>query len=151
MYRKHNYSFENSWWLIISSALIIAIGTEFWQTSMTHLKFNCIVPYIMTALLGTLMVLGLSRRLAVCENFVKRFLVFVGDNTLDILTWHLLSFKLVSVLLIVIYELNFQRLSEFPVIEEYAYSGWWLLYLAIGIVVPLSISVVKGKTKNNCK
>ena len=147
MYRKHNYSFENNWWLIICSALVIAVGVEFWQTSMTHLKFYCIVPYILTAFLGTLMVFGLSRRLAVCENLIKRFLIFVGDNTLDILTWHFLSFKLTSLLLIWLYDLNFKRMAEFPVIEEYAYQGWWVLYLGVGLIIPLCISIAVKKFK----
>lgn len=146
MYAKYGFKIDKRWWVIVASALLVAVGTEFWQSSMLSLKFGLIVPYVITALLGSLMVFGISGHLSTCDNWLKRILVFVGDNTLDILTWHLLSFKLVSLLLIWIYGLDIKRLAEFPVIEEYAYQGWWVLYLTIGVVAPLFF--VFGKLKH---
>lgn len=145
MYTKYEIEFDRRWWLIVLAALLVAVGTELWQGSMLSLKFGLIMPYVLTALLGSLMVFGISRRLSVHDNWLERFLVFIGDNTLDILTWHFLSFKLVSLLLIWIYGLDIRRLAEFPVIEEYAYQGWWVLYLTIGVVLPLFFAFGKLK------
>ena len=95
------------------------------------------------------MVLGISRLLASHNNWVSRFLVFVGDNTLDILTWHFLCFKLVSLLLIWIYALPIERLAEFPVIEEFAYQGWWVMYLVVGVATTLVINwIIKEREIN---
>lgn len=150
MYNKHNFSIEKQWWLIGVFALIVAVGTELWQCSMLHFKdnFKLMLPYIATALIGTLMVLCVSKLLSKQDNWLKHFLTFVGDNTLDILTWHFLSFKLVSLLLMFLFGLSIERLAEFPVIEEYAYQGWWVIYLVIGVVVPLGVSLVKEKFVN---
>ena len=151
MYNKFGLKIEKRWWTIIVAALIVAVGTEYWQCSMLHFKgnFELMLPYIFTALIGTLMILGISSLLASYDNWLKRFLVFVGDNTLDILTWHFLSFKLVSLLLILIYGLPIARLAEFPVIEDFAYQGWWVLYLVVGVAIALGIKILKGKYIRN--
>lgn len=145
MYHKYAMRFDNRWWFIIAAVLLVAVGTEFWRCSMLELQFRLILPYIFTALLGTFMVLGISRRISMHDNLLKRFFVFVGDNTLDVLTWHFLSFKLMSLLLIWMYDLNIKRLAEFPVIEEYAYQGWWIIYLIVGLSISMAISMVKGR------
>lgn len=61
---------------------------------------------------------------------------------------HLLSFKLVSLLLIWIYGLDIRRLAEFPVIDDLAYQGWWVLYLVVGVAMALGVSVIKKSIKS---
>lgn len=145
MYRKYKIQVDKKWWFAIAAALLIAIGTEYWQCSMLELRFSLIFPYIVTALLGIVMVLSISNFISNHDNWLKRFLVFTGDNTLDILTWHFLLFKIGSLLLIGIYGVNIKRLAEFPVIEEYAYQGWWILYLLVGLTMALGISMTKDR------
>lgn len=53
------------------------------------------------------------------------------------LTWHFLSFKIVSLLIITIYSLPMTRLADFPVINELAIKGWWILYVIVGVSIPL--------------
>lgn len=96
-----------------------------------------VMPYYVSAILLTLTVFHLSEWIAKNKNCVISFLIFTGDHTMDILTWHLLSLKLVSLLLIALYGLPIKQLSEFPVIEEYARQGWWVLYLCIGVGIPI--------------
>jgi hypothetical protein len=45
--------------------------------------------------------------------------------------------KVVSLAIIYIYGLPIKRLSEFPVIEQYATQGWWIVYLFIGVGIPV--------------
>lgn len=44
----------------------------------------------------------------------KKILVFIGDNTMMILTWHFLSFKIVSIVLIYCYGLSVKKWHVFP-------------------------------------
>lgn len=48
---------------------------------------------------------------------------FIGKNTLTILTLHFLIIKLVSLVIIGIYDLPIKRLAEFPVITEHSKLG----------------------------
>ena len=54
------------------------------------------------------------------HGICTKALDFIGKNTLTILTWHFLAFKLVSLSIIGIYDLPIERLAEFPVIKEYS-------------------------------
>lgn len=126
--------------LVIPIGLVlIGIGVEYWSCNMLNLTVKKIIPYSLTAIIGILSIFSLSRWLSFYNNYLKRYLIYIGDNTLPILTWHFLCFKLVSLLIISINNLPIQRLAEFPVIEEYAFKGWWIAYSFVGIVIPLLI------------
>lgn len=68
---------------------------------------------------------------------INMILCYVGDNTLDILTWHFLIFKIVSSFLVLGGELSFNMISSFPVIEQYSKNGFWILYFCAGCILPL--------------
>ena len=137
-YKESKLKYENhSPWIVISiSAAVIAIGTEYWQCSMLTLTWEKLIPYTISALAGVLMVFTFSK-ICLSNNFLRRGLVVVGEHTLEILTWHFLSFKLVSMIIIGLYDLPITQLAEFPVIESFAYQGWWSLYSFVGIIIPL--------------
>lgn len=40
-----------------------------------------------------------------------------------------------------------ERLAEFPVIDEYAIQGWFVLYFLMGVLAPLSIIYVQNLIK----
>ncbi len=134
--------------LIVFSLVTVAVGSCFWRATMLHYETWNILPYICTAILGSITVYLLSVQIAKCNSIGKSALVFIGNNTMPILVWHFLCFKLVSLLIIYIYQLPVQRLAEFPVIADYAHHGWWLVYMVIGVIIPLGIgymfSILKG-------
>ena len=80
--------------------------------------------------------------------FPNMFFNFIGKNTLTILTWHLLAFKVVSLMIIYIYELPMKRLAEFPVILEYSHKGWWIVYFIVAILVTGGIAYCNKGIKN---
>ena len=73
----------------------------------------------------------------------QKTLRFIGENTLTILTWHFLSFKIVSLMIVVVYGLPFSYIGMHPVIPDYSHMGWFVVYTIVGIVVPLSPMLVK--------
>ena len=101
------------------------------------------LPYALTALCGTLLVLALSRWIAAGSHLFKRFMVFAGDHSLQILTWHFLSFKAVGWLIVTLYHLPLEQLAEFPVIQEFAIRGWWPVYLIAGLALPLCLAALR--------
>lgn len=78
------------------SIFVLILGSCLWSMKMglVHYQTIQIIPYIITAVLGTWFIFSLP-----WNRIGKRatdFLQFVGMRTLPILTWHFLSFKLVS-------------------------------------------------------
>ena len=133
-------------WTVISSTIVTAIGTQYWYMEFGDVTYsNKVFPfYMLTAVLMSWSIYSLFDRYA--KDRSLRLLTFIGNNTLTILTWHFLSFKLVSLVIIGIYGLPIARLAEFPIIGEYSTQGWWVLYFLSGVMLPLSIVLLKDKS-----
>lgn len=124
---------------IIGSLVLIFIASRFWSMPLNTTEYEGwhLFPFVLMSLLASWTMYSLFVRYTLsgrADSIVR----YVGENTLTILTWHLLAFKLVSLLIIVVYHLPIGRLGEFPVIVEYAYKGWWALYLVVGVALPLA-------------
>ena len=129
---------------IIVTILLITLGTHYWQGTVKVNMWWKVVPYTATAILGTISVYILS--LSLRKIFIiKKFLVYVGNHTMDILIWHMIAFKIVSFVIIKIYCLDIRRLAEHPAIEEYAMETWWSAYLIVGVFAPLLLSKIVEK------
>lgn len=134
-YKQMNVD-ADKWVIMFLAFIVVAIGSVWCGTSMLSYSTIQILPYSICAVLGTVMVLNLSHRLSLHKNVVKRMLMFVGDHTLEVLTWHFLSFKFVSLLIIWIHALPIEQLAYFPTIKEFS-GKYWLLYSLVGIGIPM--------------
>lgn len=74
------------------------------------------------------------------KHGIQQILKYIGNNTLTILIWHFSVFKLVSLLIILIYDLPIERLAEFPIINEYASKGWWVAYFLTSMIITSCIA-----------
>ena len=129
------------WWgslILLAAAIVLSYFDWSLRSMMHYYEYWKVLPYTMSAVLLVLTVLHLSEWIVKNKNnCVVRFLIFTGNHTMEVLTWHSLSLKLVSLLLITLYGLPIKQLSEFPVIEEYAHQGWWILYFCVGVGIPI--------------
>ena len=125
---------------VLAAFVIVFIGSRYWCTQAYHTFYDnrIILPYIVTAVIGTWMVYSLPWHQM--GQRVTKLMHYIGTHTLVILTWHLLCFKLVSLIIIYVYGLPHERLADFPIIAEYATQGWWIIYLFAGVFIPISIN-----------
>lgn len=126
-------------------ALILAGAAFNMHTEMrTQSKFT-LIPYIIPAFAGSILVLLASRYLHsyIESKRIKNILIFIGDHTLEIMALHFLAFKFISLLIIKIYGMPIEQLAEFPVITEYARYGWWVAYVIVGVGLPICYAYVK--------
>ena len=138
LYKKHQLDFHQRPWIWCLAVILVVSGTQLWFTTMHNYDYWKILPHAFTVISATLTLLCFSQYLArKVENKSVKCMVFIGDHTMEVLTWHFLSMKLVSLIIITIYHLPIKRLSEFPVIEEYARQGWWIAYLIVGVAIPV--------------
>lgn len=133
----HSQSFITfSVMLCVAPYIIISINNPFYVTKR-------IVPYIIMAVAGTWCIFSLPWERM--NDKMRRFMRYVGNHTMAILTWHFLSFKIVSLLIIAIYGIDGERLAEFPIIHEYTNRGWFVLYTLIGISLPLAVDSILNR------
>lgn len=135
-YKKLNYD-TDQWLITILCFIIVMVGSIYCGTSMLSYSTIQVVPYSICALMGTIMILNLSHRITFHKNILTNFLLIVGNHTLEVLTWHFLTFKLVSLFIICKNGLSLENLSSFPIINEYGVK-YWIVYSLIGIAIPIS-------------
>ena len=76
-------------------------------------------------------------------SFLKKIFIYLGQNTMCIIGFHIFAFKLVSFLQVKIYSLPIQSLTKTPYLI--ASSGWWLCYFVVSISFCLLLNSVYKK------
>lgn len=69
--------------------------------------------------------------------YAGKFLEMIGRNTIIIMAFHLLSFKIINAVQVYAYRQPERLIASFPVLDSS--GGWWIAYVIIGIGVPLLI------------
>jgi len=118
-----------------------------WSTYMGNQNVFTFIPYIAIAVIGSIMTLGIGNLINQHNGYLSKFLTFAGDNSFSILTWHALSYKLASLLIIALYSRSIYDLAYFPTISN---DGlWWVVYSLFGIVIPMILSLLYNGSKWN--
>lgn len=115
--------------------------------------YNKVIPFSVSAVSGTMLTLYISNVLERKWAIVKRVIYFIGNHTLDNLALHFLSFRLVSLAIVLLYGINVSHVAEHPVIKDVSVSltYWWILYCIVGIVLPLLLNAVWNVVVNKIK
>lgn len=77
--------------------------------------------------------------------FLCKTLTYIGANTLPIVIFHLLAFKIVSYIGVWRNGQKWYLVAAFPVL--YRGGLWWMAYTVVGIVVPLLLGLLYNKIK----
>lgn len=143
-YKIKQYNIHINIWIVPFAVLIITIGTVCCECSMLNYSYYQIIPYVFSALAGILMIFNLSLLIQRTNNRIADFMIFVGNNTLTILTWHFLCFKIVTIIIILLFNLPLAMLAEFPTLTDYSQKGWFVIYFLVGVLLPLSFAKRKN-------
>lgn len=132
-FHQFNIDIRRLWQILF--LLVPAIVAIFIGMSMQE-KGSSVILYFGIALMGSIGIISASNLLS--KYRVHRALTYIGDKTLYILTFHFLSFKLLSLLYIHCKGLPIDTLAQFPVLKE-TNSYMWIIYSTIGIGLSLLI------------
>jgi hypothetical protein len=147
-YLYKSYSIEEivdkySMLVLLGCALLLLLGSVYWRGDMLDMIWTHTIPYFISAIAGSIVVLMVSKYLTGKTHRLSSFISNIGNKTIEILTWHFLSFKIVSLIIIAYYGLPIEQLAEFPVLRPYNTQGWWISYLVVGVAVPVIGSGLK--------
>ena len=100
------------------------------------------------ALLGFLMTYNASMLIDRKDNWIKRFLVYTGDHTLNIFIFHIVAYKAVSLIKIWYYGLDIQQIGCHMVIHDHSQEDlFWILYTIAGVGIPLGFTWLAERLK----
>lgn len=100
--------------------------------------FSSSLLLALSGIAGFSLIYNLSRLLNLVPK-LNSTLVFIGENTLYVLLFHLLAFKLVSMLKVAVYGLPWNMIGGHPVVHTEEGEWFWLLYTMVGLALPLGI------------
>lgn len=129
---KQEQKFSNRWTMVCFVPLLIC-SLFLSHTWSIDIQGGWVFPYYLLAIMG---ILGTFHCAFTMRGRLAVFLDYVGKYTLQILTFHFLAFKLVSVIKIYVYGYDWEMLSKFPVIRENN-AIFWVVYVIAGVGLPL--------------
>jgi len=142
LYHRYESRFSFRWVYILGSFLCLLALSRIGHVNMVNTDITSPVFFFVSGICGTYFVLGISNHIT-RKNYVCTALTSVGRYAIHILALHWLSFKLVSCVIVVIYQLNKRDLSNVTI----ALGSWWIIYSIIGVVLPFFLiwSLVKAR------
>ncbi len=142
-------------YFISSVLIVVCLGNTFHE--MIDLNSDYILIYLIIAVFGIIFIYDISKILDVKCKYINVILAYIGEKSLSIMIFHLIAFKIISYIIIVNEGLSINILSSHPIIENVQWY-WTVLYILIGVTVPLflercyrrSKSFVLSKFNNKC-
>jgi len=138
------YKILNLKFTLISTLLLIFnalyIKTE---VSLYTNQYSNPAAFVLFAILGIYATLYLSKILE--KSSINKILCYIGKNTIPILALHILSFKIINLILIILYKLPIYFLSARTIKSMDPFLP--MLYATIGISIPLKLISVKNKAQ----
>ena len=124
---------------MLSGSIVLIIASLSIHTEMLKAHGRMIFLYSLLAIIGCLSLLMFSDIIKDKISLGKSLLKYIGEHTLIIMTFHFLSFKIVSLVIILFEQLPINMLGAFPVISYLNPNKWWVVYSIVGIGCPLVI------------
>ena len=141
IYKKKELKLEDKPAYVIPFSLILVfLGGYYFPMRMGDPRGAVInyFLYYLTAFWGVMLIFSVSKMIN-NGRIIRKFWIYVGRNTMIVLTWHLLCFKIITYIIVNVYNYPDIHLAEFPVIGERSIQGWWIFYLLVGFGFPLLV------------
>ncbi len=126
--------------------LCILLGVYFSHVHINMVSFDNAGGYVMASWAGWIFLHAVSLLIERTNGVFTVILGYVGRNTLPIVLFHFLCFKVVTCVEILVYHLPWFRLASFPTYR--VHPIWWILYTLSGVMIPLAIAEIFHKAKN---
>lgn len=91
------------------------------------------IAFLIGAFAATAFMLGVSKWLLNITFLrkAKEHLIYLGKNTIDIVIWHFLAFRITIIIQILVMNIDVKSIIAFPVYD--ASGMWWIVYVVTGI------------------
>ena len=152
-YRLLMSRYYTSVWTTLLFAAVVYLFSYYLTANMNwRSNFTQFLSLPLPALLGFLMTYNVSRWIDSMESPLKRFLVYTGDHTLNIFIFHIVAYKVVSLIKIWYYGLDPRQIGCHMVIHEHSQEDlFWTLYTVAGVGLPLGATWLFGQIRSKVR
>ena len=145
---KNNIHINLRWVYALAALAISSILMTINAVSMGNNYYKYPIAFIITAFLMAYFLLWLSRVIDTRIWYCAHVLSSIGRNSLDILLWHFVAFRVVIILQLIYYgkfESVVQSMNYYPIYSSNNYG--WAFYVIAGVLMPLIFGALIRKTK----
>lgn len=138
IYRQCRSYIPLNWKTGLAATTLTVLGAIYVHASMaSNADFGAFFGLLVPAMSGFMMLHYVSSLISAHLKPVETALAYVGERTLYVFAWHLLAFKLVSIIKVAAYGLPWLAVGGHTVVNHATDDLFWLLYTIAGIGVPL--------------
>lgn len=139
LFRQYQDKIKQHWSLTLGYFLVVLYFSIYYSASMDwKTTFDKFLYSPIPACMGFLMTYNISSVVDRHDNIFKRFMVYCGNNTLCIFVFHIISFKVVSLIKIWYYHLDYLQIGCHMVVHDHAREDlFWIPYTIVGVGLPL--------------
>lgn len=130
---------------IILIVLVITAYICKHEISISRVTVSEMPILLISGLLGFYMLYIIGSKLS--NNMINNFLVYIGNNTLLILTFHLVAFKVVSSAYVFFTKSDLSLLASLPTILNLS-NCWIIIYSIFGVLLPLLVPLSLKKIQS---
>lgn len=136
--RNWQHMIPNRWWIALPLLIILCFAAKMHWCGMNNgASMRDLWTLPLTGIAGFLVVNYISGKIDKREGRIRDLLVFIGNNTLYVFIFHIISFKIVSIAKIYWYGLEWEQIGCHMVIHDHRDGIFWILYSIVGVAVPL--------------
>lgn len=142
--RRADETLDSSIWhnpiiMLVASSVVLTTLTFVYPISMAAKPGSVLSVPILT-IAGTaafIWLRGISEFILQLPEKYTQWLQFTGENSLYIFVFHLLAFKVASIIKVGVYQLDWTMVGGHPVVQHELGDGFWLLYIFVGVILPI--------------
>lgn len=139
-YHSKNFNFEFSVFKFAACIIALAIGSIMVRSVMLNIETQDIIPFSIFAIIGIYATMMLTNKININNNWIRNVLIYMGNNTMPILTWHFIVFDFYS-----LFYLHFVLHKTFSSVE---YEGLYInlrgfhfiIFTILGLIIPLLLN-----------
>lgn len=150
IYRAYEPRIGNRWWLTLLCFGILCTGAMLHTCGMNNNgKMQDLLTLPLTGCAGWIVTRHAATLIDVVGGRIRDLLLFIGNNTLYVFIFHIISFKLINPLKILWYDLEWGQMGCHMVIHHNNHDDlFWILYTIAGVGVPLLVLSLYRRMRN---
>ncbi len=135
-------------YVILASLVILIMCVTINPTSMrSNATFGDWLTIPFTGISGFVLTYYISKQITKCNNIFSNSLIYIGKNTLYILTFHFLMFKPASLLYAYIYNLDWHVVGCHPVPMQISNNWFWIIFSITSLAFSLLLTEILKRLK----
>lgn len=135
--------------MLIVGIIVLLCGYQRGYISIASNDIENPLFFIIMSMAGWILLYGVAGIIDSLSQGTVDTLSYISIHSVPIISLHFLSFKVISLIAVAVYEFDWYMIAAFPVLMRT--GAWWILYTVAGVGIPLICQYIMLNTLNILK